>query len=207
MKHKSCLQGRKKFTSFDHQRRSSFSNCANETTRPTSTNCDDHFVSDKRIAYLGSHLNGIYQSDIGSNDGFIVRVRHLQRGDNNKLNSNESTVNKKLILVPLASSFASSIFLNFGENTVTKICNFLNRISDIKMYLMRSLKLKERLAVGLGAALVLFTLLLVIDLQMDLGVAKSNFPSTGYHGRYKYIQDEDKTGVFKEFQRKFLEKR
>jgi hypothetical protein len=69
------------------------------------------------------------------------------------------------------------------------------------------MKLKERLAVGLGAALVLFTLLLVIDLQMDLGVAKSNFPSTGYHGRYKYIQDEDKTGVFKEFQRKFLEKR
>ncbi|KAL7022778.1 hypothetical protein ACKWTF_012377 [Chironomus riparius] len=75
------------------------------------------------------------------------------------------------------------------------------------MYLIRSMKLKERLAVGLGVALVLFTLLLVIDLQMDLGVSKASFPSTGYHGRYKYKQDEDKTGVFKEFQRKYLEKR
>jgi hypothetical protein len=69
------------------------------------------------------------------------------------------------------------------------------------------MKLKERLAVGFGISLVLFTLLLVIDLQMDLGVAKSNLPQSSYHGRYKYVQDEDKTGVFKEFQRKFLEKR
>lgn len=76
------------------------------------------------------------------------------------------------------------------------------------MFLMRSMKLKERLAVGFGVSLVLFTLLLVIDLQMDLGMSKSNYiPSANYHGRVKYVQDEDVGGVFKEFQRKFLQKR
>jgi hypothetical protein len=75
------------------------------------------------------------------------------------------------------------------------------------MYLMRSMKLKERLAVGLGVSMVLFTLLLVIDLQMDLGMAKkSNSNPANYHDRVKYVQDDDKTGVFKDFQRKFLQK-
>jgi hypothetical protein len=83
---------------------------------------------------------------------------------------------------------------------------YFSYISD-KMYLMRSMKLKERLAVGFGVSLVLFTLLLVIDLQMDLGMSKSNYVPGNYHGRVKYVQDEDKTGVFKEFQRKFLQKR
>lgn len=85
-------------------------------------------------------------------------------------------------------------------------CNSFNSYSD-KMFLMRSMKLKERLAVGFGVSLVLFTLLLVIDLQMDLGMSKSNYIPANYHGRVKYVQDEDVGGVFKEFQRKFLQKR
>ncbi|KAG5669134.1 hypothetical protein PVAND_017030 [Polypedilum vanderplanki] len=72
------------------------------------------------------------------------------------------------------------------------------------MFLIRSMKLKNRLAVGCGLSLVLFTLLVVVDLQMNLGICKPNVPSTGYHGKFKYNPDEDKTGVFKEFQRKFL---
>lgn len=99
-----------------------------------------------------------------------------------------------LLIQCIALKFA----INFTDHS--------NYISD-KMYLMRSMKLKERLAVGFGVSLVLFTLLLVIDLQMDLGMSKSNYDPANYHGRVKYIQDEDKTGVFKEFQRKFLQKR
>ncbi|CAO1431301.1 unnamed protein product [Diamesa tonsa] len=74
------------------------------------------------------------------------------------------------------------------------------------MFLLRSMKLKERLAIGFGVSLVLFTLLLVIDLQMDLGMSKNNFVPANYHGRVKYIKDEDDTGVFKDFKRKFLQK-
>lgn len=78
------------------------------------------------------------------------------------------------------------------------------KISSNKM-LLRSMKLKERLAVGLGVSLVLFTLLLVVDLQMDLGVSKGHLVPS--HGRVKYVKDEDKNGVFRDFKRKFLQKR
>lgn len=69
---------------------------------------------------------------------------------------------------------------------------------------MRSMKLKERLAVGFGVSLVLFTLLLVVDLQMDLGVSNKHLMPA--HAKLKYVRDEDKTGVFREFKRKFLQK-
>lgn len=69
---------------------------------------------------------------------------------------------------------------------------------------MRSMKLKERLAVGFGVSLVLFTLLLVVDLQMDLGVSNKHLSPA--HERVKYVPDVDKSGVFREFKRKFLQK-
>ena len=69
---------------------------------------------------------------------------------------------------------------------------------------LRSMKLKERIAVGFGVSLVLFTLLLIVDLQMDLGVSNKHLGPA--HDRVKYVQDVDKTGVFREFKRKFLQK-
>lgn len=216
----------RKFSSDDRHKSNNCVKFAAETTFwPTSTlldNSDDHFVRDKRIAYIDSRnsLNYFtnYINQSRSDGEFIVRVRRVNRNINSQTSSDDSNavVNdkiSKLIHVPTASSihyykeiFIYKIFLSYLLSIVTKFNNIFNYISD-KMYLLRSMKLKERLAVGFGVSLVLFTLLLVIDLQMDLGVAKANFPSTGYHGRYKYIQDDDKTGVFKKFQRKFLEKR
>lgn len=70
--------------------------------------------------------------------------------------------------------------------------------------LMRSMKLKERLAMGLGVSLVLFTLLLVVDIQMDLGVSQGHLVPP--HAKLRYVQDEDKNGVFEGFKRKFLQK-
>ena len=70
--------------------------------------------------------------------------------------------------------------------------------------LMRSMKLKERLAMGLGVSLVLFTLLLVVDIQMDLGVSRGHLVPP--HAKVRYVQDEDKNGVFEGFKRKFLQK-
>ncbi|CAD7084351.1 unnamed protein product [Hermetia illucens] len=72
------------------------------------------------------------------------------------------------------------------------------------MFGLRSLRMKERLAIGFGASLVLFTLLLVIDLQMDLGVANRHLMPS--HARVRYVNDEDKNGVFRDFKRKFLQK-
>ncbi|XP_035795122.1 extracellular serine/threonine protein CG31145-like [Anopheles albimanus] len=72
------------------------------------------------------------------------------------------------------------------------------------MYWFRSKKLKERLALGFGASLVLFTLLLVIDLQMDLGVSRGEF--TPSHARIRYANQEDKSGIYNEFHRRYLAK-
>lgn len=165
-------------------------------------------------------------------DGEIVlRVRRInrriinsRRNDDSEVVESERIIKKKIIderatsttlnkSVTIARQVASSAY-DFVYNLIQcitlhiaiKFNKYFSYISD-KMYLMRSMKLKERLAVGFGVSLVLFTLLLVIDLQMDLGMSKSNYVPVNYHGRVKYIQDEDKTGVFKEFQRKFLQKR
>uniref|UniRef100_A0A182RXI1 Fam20C domain-containing protein n=1 Tax=Anopheles funestus TaxID=62324 RepID=A0A182RXI1_ANOFN len=72
------------------------------------------------------------------------------------------------------------------------------------MYWIRSKKLRERLALGFGALLVLFTLLLVVDLQMDLGVSRGEFiPS---HARIRYANQQDRSGIYNEFHRKYLAK-
>ena len=99
---------------------------------------------------------------------------------------------------------------HFSEKLYRKFVNFVIKcrskvISELKMFLLRSKKLKERLAVGLGVTLVLCTLLLVIDLQLDLGVSRGEFiPS---HARIKYTNDVDKSGIYNEFHRKYLAKR
>lgn len=91
-----------------------------------------------------------------------------------------------------------SIFSNSSRSTSKRT----TQPTD-KMF-MRSMKLKERLAVGFGVSLVLFTLLLVVDLQMDLGVSNKHLAPA--HEKIKYVPDVDKTGVFREFKRKFLQK-
>lgn len=113
-------------------------------------------------------------------------------------------------LVPKLKNNSSNLrlFLQFLLNLFVLIKCRLKFIWDIKInnkMLLRSMKLKERLAVGLGVSLVLFTLLLVVDLQMDLGVSKGHLVPS--HGRVKYVKDEDKNGVFRDFKRKFLQKR
>lgn len=66
-------------------------------------------------------------------------------------------------------------------------------------------KLKERFVVGLSVAAVLFTLLLVVDLQMDLGMSgKHLVPS---HGRIKYVVQEEGPGsAYNRFRNRLLQK-
>lgn len=167
-------------------------------------------------------------SGIGQLNGgeFVLRVRRLNRKPIITTTSDEVVNGSKVIEsinVPTASSIYEKSISSFKQYVASTLIYFYNLIQCIvlvatekfskylnnfsgKMYLIRSMKLKERLAVGFGVSMVLFTLLLVIDLQMDLGMARSSSSSENYHGRVKYVQDNDKTGVFKDFQRKFLQK-
>lgn len=63
------------------------------------------------------------------------------------------------------------------------------------------MKLKERLAVGLGVSLVLVTILLIADLQMDLNMTPKQY--LPMHGKVHIGNDTEATGVFQAFKRKF----
>lgn len=70
------------------------------------------------------------------------------------------------------------------------------------MGLLRSMKLKERLAVGFGISLVLITILLVADLQMDLNMSRGHL-MLPMHGKILPANDTDTNGVFNAFRKKF----
>ncbi|XP_031624511.1 extracellular serine/threonine protein CG31145-like [Contarinia nasturtii] len=71
------------------------------------------------------------------------------------------------------------------------------------MGLMRSMKLKERLAVGLGVSLVLITILLIADLQMDMNMSKGHLMVPPMHAKLVAPNDSDRNGVFSAFKQKF----
>lgn len=141
---------------------------------------------------------------------FINLRKRVKSDFNNNLSENKSVDKNNLVPKLKNNSSNLRLFLTFLLNLFFVFKCRLKFIWDIKFstnnkMLLRSMKLKERLAVGLGVSLVLFTLLLVVDLQMDLGVSKGHLVPS--HGRVKYVKDEDKNGVFRDFKRKFLQKR
>lgn len=70
---------------------------------------------------------------------------------------------------------------------------------------MFNMKLKERLALAASAGVVLFTLMLVVDLQMDYGIAGRRVP---LHGRVRIGDDADRgRSAYIEFRKRFLQKR
>lgn len=67
------------------------------------------------------------------------------------------------------------------------------------------LKLKERLVVGACIAVVFFTLILVIDVQMDFGMSGHHLVPS--HGKVRYVKDEDGPGsAYNSFRKRFLQK-
>lgn len=70
------------------------------------------------------------------------------------------------------------------------------------MGVLRSMKLKERLAVGFGISLVLITILLVADLQMDLNMSRDHLV-VPMHGKVYTGNNTDHNGVFTAFKKKF----
>ncbi|XP_017046412.1 extracellular serine/threonine protein CG31145 isoform X2 [Drosophila ficusphila] len=79
------------------------------------------------------------------------------------------------------------------------------------MAVLRTMKLKERLVISLGATLVLLTLLLIVDVQMDFGVVNRHLLQQQHQKIRLGSNDYDATGgagggMLHEFKRKFLQK-
>lgn len=69
---------------------------------------------------------------------------------------------------------------------------------------LNGMKLKERLAVGLGVSLVLITILLIADLQMDMNMSKGHLMvPPPMHAKLVAPNDSDRNGVFSAFKEKF----
>lgn len=83
--------------------------------------------------------------------------------------------------------------------------DFNSRNSEVTNMLRSGLRLKERLVVGLSVFAVVFTLILVIDIQMDLGLSgKHLMPS---HGKVKYVVQEEGPGsAYNRFRNRLLQK-
>lgn len=209
--------------------KNSQANCAKfvaETLNwPTLAERCERSVCDKTSTCIDPQVKKSDAVNTSSTGDFVIRARQISRKTVSVCKSDNGWVlaEKRIIQdVDCATStkislarILTAILLNFlfslTQCIIAKVSlkcfkKYCYQFLSDKMFLLRSMKLKERIAVGLGVSLVLFTLLLVIDLQMDIGVSKSNYVQN-YHGRVKYVADEDKTGVFKEFQRKFLQKR
>lgn len=71
------------------------------------------------------------------------------------------------------------------------------------------MKLKERLAISLGATLILLTLLLVVDLQMDFGVTNRHLIPNVHSAqqRLRYMSEVPNnlgTADYRDIKQKFL---
>ncbi|XP_058796530.1 extracellular serine/threonine protein CG31145 [Phymastichus coffea] len=68
----------------------------------------------------------------------------------------------------------------------------------------RACRLRDRLCLGLAGLVVVFTLLLVMDLQLDLGYSGHHLlPS---HARIRVAEDPQRDTVYNNFRRKFLQR-
>lgn len=69
---------------------------------------------------------------------------------------------------------------------------------------VKIMRMRERLIVGLSAFAILFTIFLVMDLQLDLGYSGHHLVSS--HGRVKFGEDPNRDTVYNNFRRKFLQR-
>lgn len=103
----------------------------------------------------------------------------------------------RYILIQVTRKFAT--FTGKTDNS--------NQKTASKMGFLRSMKLKERIVMSFAASLVLFTLFLVIDVQMDFGVTTKHLLPSATHDRVRYVQQDENAGFMRDFKRKFLQKR
>ncbi|XP_043862218.1 extracellular serine/threonine protein CG31145 isoform X2 [Drosophila santomea] len=129
----------------------------------------------------------------GRNLGWLTRLRSF--GSINRKHQQTAAP-----AAQLGQQIANSVASNSSCNTNNPI-----------MAVLRTMKLKERLVISLGATLVLLTLLLIVDVQMDFGVANRHLLQQQQHQKIRLGNDYDATGgggggMLHEFKRKFLQK-
>lgn len=84
-------------------------------------------------------------------------------------------------------------------------CQRIQDSSDWKMkFPIRLMRIRDKLMLGLSAFAILFTILLVVDLQMDLGYSGHHLVPS--HGRVRMGEDPNTDTIYNNFRRKFLQR-
>lgn len=97
------------------------------------------------------------------------------------------------------------ITLSSSDNGKTNFVRYPTRSRDSKMKLViRMIRVRDKLVLGLSAIAILFTLFLVMDLQMDLGYSGHHLVPS--HGRVRIGDDPNVETVYTGFRRKFLQR-
>lgn len=114
-----------------------------------------------------------------------------RRSDSSRLDRNESTSRKK---------DPSSRCSRPNTGAIGR-----SRVRDTNMKLaVRIVRIREKLIFGFSAFAILFTLLLVMDLQMDLGYSGHHLVPS--HGRVRMGDEPNRDTVYNNFRRKFLQR-
>lgn len=116
----------------------------------------------------------------------------------------ESESRSLIPVQPVSKNIDSSV-TGVKESETDRNSGINNKNSKVTNMLRSGLRLKERLVVGLSVFAVVFTLILVIDIQMDLGLSgKHLVPS---HGKVKYVVQEEGPGsAYNRFRNRLLQK-
>ncbi|CAL1674187.1 unnamed protein product [Lasius platythorax] len=88
-------------------------------------------------------------------------------------------------------------------NKRSESINRLHKNSKMKLTI-RLIRIRDKLVLGLSAFAIVFTLLLVMDLQMDLGYSGHHL--TPSHARVRVGDPPDTDSVYNNFRRKFLQR-
>ncbi|OAD53395.1 hypothetical protein WN48_10273 [Eufriesea mexicana] len=87
----------------------------------------------------------------------------------------------------------------------SKECKVVQGWNEGKMrFTIRMIRIRDKLMLGLSAFAILFTILLVMDLQMDLGYSGHHLVPS--HGRVRVGDDPNTDTIYNNFRRKFLQR-
>ncbi|KAI4503953.1 hypothetical protein M0802_001356 [Mischocyttarus mexicanus] len=122
----------------------------------------------------------------------VLRNDSIEKSINDRIESsnNDEKINN-------SSSSSSSSCIKYKKSSISR--------KDSKMKLtIRMIRIHDKLVLGLSAFAILFTLLLVMDLQMDLGYSGHHLVPS--HGRARIGDDPNVETVYTGFRRKFLQR-
>lgn len=188
----------------------------------------DRFEEADSSGFVEDKVSNSYEDKTASNDTIDWDNNRLNSGSDSDDNSSSSLtdsslgkVNREDSLIGVNSDKLLSINIvenRKGSSSSEDKKSFVRRGPIISRYKVpnrrasresamrmfgRMVRLRERLILCLSGFAILFTLLLVVDLQMDLGYSGHHLVPS--HGRVK-MGDEDRDTVYNSFRRKFLQR-